>query len=258
MEFRVLGPLQVSSERGELPVGGRQRAVLALLLIEGDAGLSADRLIDELWGERPPRSAANMIQGSVSRLRKLVDGNASVVSRPFGYALAVPAEQVDARRFEALVREGERLLREGSVAAAAEMFRAGLSLWRGRAFEDVPRTPAVAAETDRLDELRLVATELRIDAELATGRDGTIVPELEALVGTNPFRERLRANLMLALYRAGRQTEALEVYRDGRRRFVDELGLEPGPRLQQLERAILAHDPSLDVPHSPALPVPWA
>ncbi len=256
MEFRVLGPLQVSSERGELPVGGRQRAVLALLLIEGDAGLSADRLIDELWGERPPPSAANMIQGSVSRLRKLVDGNASVVSRPFGYALAVPAEQVDARRFEALVREGERLLREGSVAAAAEMFRAGLSLWRGRAFEDVPRTPAVAAETDRLDELRLVATELRIDAELATGRDGTIVPELEALVGTNPFRERLRANLMLALYRAGRQTEALEVYRDGRRRFVDELGLEPGPRLKQLERAILAHDPSLDVPHSPALPAP--
>ena len=153
MEFRVLGPLQVSSERGELPVGERPCELFALLLIEGDAGLSADRLIDELWGERPPRSAANMIQGSVSRLRKLVDGNASVVSRPFGYALAVPAEQVDARRFEALVREGERVLREGSVAAAAEMFRAGLSLWRGpgsnmrRAHRPWPRRPTASTSS---------------------------------------------------------------------------------------------------------------
>jgi DNA-binding SARP family transcriptional activator len=230
--------------------------LLALLLIEGDAGVSTDRLIDELWGERPPRSAANMIQGSVSRLRKLLDRSASVVSRPRGYALAVPLAQVDARRFEALVREGERLLREGSVAGASEAFREGLSLWRGPAFEDVPRMPAVAAEADRLEELRLVATELGIEAELAAGRDGTVVPELEALVGTNPYRERLRANLMLALYRAGRQTDALEVYRDGRRRFTEELGLEPGPRLQQLERAILAQDPSLDVPPSPSLHAP--
>jgi YVTN family beta-propeller protein len=247
MEFQVLGPLQVSRDGAEVPLRGRQRALLALLLTNGDASVSADRLIDELWGDKPPPSAANMLQGAVSGLRKSFDGDSSVVSRRHGYALEVPSEQVDARRFEGLVSEGERLLRDGDVAGAAEVFRQGLSLWRGPAFADVTRTPALAAEADRLDELRLVATELRIEAELAAGRDGTVVPELESLVGANPYRERLRAELMLALYRSGRQTEALDVYRDGRRRLAEELGLDPGPRLQQLERAILAQDPALEV-----------
>jgi YVTN family beta-propeller protein len=246
MEFAVLGPLRVSSAGVELALTGRQRALLALLLVSGEAGASADRLIDELWGERPPASAANMLQGSVSQLRKALDGGAPVVSRPFGYALTVSSEHVDSKRFEALVRGGERLLDEGRVDAAAEVLREGLSLWRGPPFADVQRTPALALEADRLDELRLVATELRIEAEVEAGRDGTVVPELEALVGAHPYRERLRADLMLALYRVGRQADALDVYRDGRRRLVEELGIEPGPRLQRLERAILSQDPSLD------------
>ena len=255
MEFGVLGPLRVSRDGVEVHLAGRQRTVVAVLLVHGDVGVSSEALIDELWAEQPPPSAANMLQGAVSRLRKHLDSSASVVSRPLGYTLAVSPEQVDSRRFEALVRDGERLLHRGEVPGALERLCEGLALWRGPAYGAVQRTPAVEVEASRLDDLRLVATELRIEAELATGRDGTVVPELETLVSTNPYRERLRADLMLALYRSGRQADALEVYREGRRRLVEELGIEPGPRLQRLERAILAQDPALDLRH-PTPPVP--
>jgi DNA-binding SARP family transcriptional activator len=253
MDFRVLGPLQVWTDGAEVPVAGRQRALLALLLIAGEQVVSAERLVDELWGERPPPSAANMLQGSVSRLRKVLEGDGSlgrkIVSRVPGYALQVADDQVDARRFEALVRDGERLLAAGDLGGADVAFGAGLALWRGPAFADVPHSNLVANEAARLEELRLVATELRIEAELGLGRDGSVVPELEALVGEHPYRERLRGELMLALYRVGRQPDALEVYREGRRRLVEELGIEPGPRLQQLERAILEQAPALDAPN---------
>lgn len=246
MEFRVLGPVQVWSDGVELPVAGRQRALLALLLVAGGRVVSADRLVDELWGERPPPSALNMLHGSVSRLRKVL-GDAVVSIAP-GYALKVPPERIDAARFELHVRAGETLLREGDLGAAAARFRDGLALWRGSAFVDASAAPMVANEAARLEELRLVGIELRIEAELGLGRDGSVVAELEALVAEHPHRERLRGELMLALYRSGRQPEALDVYRETRRRLVDELGLEPGRRLRELEHAILAQDPALDAP----------
>jgi DNA-binding SARP family transcriptional activator len=259
MEFRVLGPVQVWSEGVELAVSGRQRELLALLLIGRERVVSADRLVDELWGERPPRSADNMLHSAASRLRKALGpgGGELVVSQAPGYALHVLPEQVDAARFELLQREGERLLQAGDLGAAAARFRDGLALWRGPAFADAPATPTISNEAARLEELRLLATELRIEAELGLGRDGSVIAELEALVAEHPHRERLRGELMLALYRSGRQPEALDVYRDARRRLVDELGIEPSPRLRELEHAILAQDPALDAPgDAPPLPRP--
>ena len=176
MEFGVLGPLRVSRDGVEVHLAGRQRTVVAVLLVHGDVGVSSEALIDELWAEQLLSSAANMLQGAVSRLRKHLDSSASVVSRPLGYTLAVSSEQVDSRRFEALVRDGERLLHRGEVPGALERLCEGLALWRGPAYGAVQRTPAVEVEANRLDDLRLVATELRIEAELATGRDGTVVP----------------------------------------------------------------------------------
>ncbi|MGH9004778.1 MAG: BTAD domain-containing putative transcriptional regulator, partial [Acidimicrobiia bacterium] len=188
-----------------------------------------------------------MLHGAISRLRKHLDGSASVVSRPLGYTLVVPPEQVDSRRFEALLRDGERLLHRGEARGALELLCEGLALWRGPAYGAVQRTPAVAVEASRLDDLRLVATELRIEAELALGRHHELVAELEALVRLYPLREHLHGQLMLALYRSGRQADALAAYRAARKVLVDELGIEPSVGLQRLEQAILAQDPALDL-----------
>jgi DNA-binding SARP family transcriptional activator len=242
MEFRVLGPLEIVEQGNPLPLGGaRQRALLALLLTRANEVVSTDRLIDELWGDRTPKRAANALQYHVSQLRKLLGEADAIVTKEPGYMIRVGPDELDLLRFERLVQEGQR----SSPEAAARLLRNALALWRGPALADVSDETFARAEIVRLEELRLVALEGRIDADLALGRDTELVAELEALIREHPLRERLRAQLMLALYRSGRQAEALEVYRQTRRHLVDELGIDPSPALQQLEQAILHQDPEL-------------
>ena len=238
-----------------MPLGGtKQRAVLALLLLRANEVVPLDRLIDELWGESPPDSAANIVQGYVSHLRKALEPERGrgkhelLVSRRPGYILKIGQDQYDADRFVRLSGEGRRLLEEGDADSASERLRAALDLWRGPALADLAYESFARLEAERLEELRLVVLEDRIDADLALGRNGVLVGELRELVAQYPLRERLRAQLMAALYRAGRQAEALEVYREGRVALSDELGIEPGPALRELERAILQQDPALGRP----------
>jgi DNA-binding SARP family transcriptional activator len=245
MDYRVLGPLEVFNRDRELPLGSpRQRALLAVLVTHANEVVSSDLLVDVLWSGNPPPTAANVVQGHVSDLRKAL-GRTAIATRTPGYALVVDVEAIDLRRFERLVDEGSRALGDGRPAEAADCLRAGLALWRGRALADVADEPLLRAEAGRLEELRLLALERRVEADLAVGRHAELVGELEALVTQHPLRERLRAQLMLALYRSGRQANALEVYRRARQTLVGELGLEPSPMLQEVERAILRHDPAL-------------
>ncbi len=225
--------------------------MLALLVLHANEVVSTDRLIDDVWGESPPESAVNMLQGYVSHLRKTLEPDSGrgehelLVSRPPGYILRIGPDQVDAERFEQLASEGRRLLDEGDAPAAAERLRSALALWRGGALDDLVFEEFARAEIERLEELRLHALEDRVDADLALGRHRALVGELGELVERHPLRERLRGQLMVALYRSGRQAEALETYRDGRRILLDELGIEPGPALRELEQAILRQDPAL-------------
>jgi DNA-binding SARP family transcriptional activator/DNA-binding beta-propeller fold protein YncE len=261
LEFRVLGPLQVATNGTSLPLGGaKQRAVLVLLLLHANEVVPTDRLIDELWGDSPPESAANIVQGYVSHLRKALEPGRRrgehelLISHPRGYALQIGKGQLDAERCSGLIEQGRRRLSEGDPGAAAECLRAALALWRGPPLADLAYEPFARAEIDRLEELRLAGLEERIDADLALGRHHDLVGELRELVAEHPLRERFRGQLMAALYRCGRQAEALEVYRDGRRALSDELGLEPGPALRELERAILQQDQSLGAPAPPPRP----
>ena len=241
MRYRVLGSVEVRSDGAEQELGaGRQRALLAFLLLHRNEFVGTERIIDALWEERPPATAAKVVQGYVSQLRKAL-GEGVLLTRPPGYVLAVPQGQLDVDRFEELV---ERARRE-EPRRAAETLREALGLWRGPAFADMAYESFAQTEVARLGELRLAALEDRVDADLALGRARELIPELEALVHQEPLRERPRAQLMLALYRAGRQSEALELYADTYRRFVYELGIEPGPELQELQRQILAQDPVL-------------
>ena len=248
----MLGPLEVLEGNEPVGLGGaRQRAVLAYLLINRGEAVSVDRIVDALWGESPPATATKTVQVYVSRLRKIL-GAEALVTRGHGYALEAEPDSVDADRFERLAMEGRERLAAGDAAGAAELLQEALALWRGEPLADVAYESFARTETSRLEDLRLAALEDRIDAELALGNHAALVPELEALVTEHPTRERVRGQLMLALYRSGRQTDALEAYREGRTRLADELGLEPGPELQRLERAILSQDPELDRPSPPA------
>jgi DNA-binding SARP family transcriptional activator len=232
MEFRILGPLEVVDGSRTLPLGGpRQRALLALLLMRPNRVVARDELIDELWGDDAPDGARNALQYHVSRLRKALAPSDALVTREPGYMIRVADDELDLLRFERL-RDSAR---GAPPEEAARLLRQALGLWRG------PADPEIA----HLDELRIAALEQRIDADLASGRHGDLVAELEPLVREHPLRERLRAQLMLALYRSGRQAEALGVYRQTRRTLIDELGIEPGTSLQELEQAILRQDPGL-------------
>jgi DNA-binding SARP family transcriptional activator len=247
VEFRILGPLEARQGDRVIPLGGaRQRAVLAILLTHANEVVSADRLIDELWGDEPPGTAANVLQGYVSHLRKALGADA-IATRAPGYAIDLEPGRLDLHRFEALVEKGGQALSAGDPAQAAALLHEALGLWRGTALADFAYEPFAQGEIARLEELRLAAQERSIEADLALGRHAQLVGELEGLVARHPLRERLRAHLMLALYRAGRQAEALEVYQDARRALVDGLGIDPSPALQELERAILRQDPSLDI-----------
>ncbi|HUH15936.1 MAG TPA: BTAD domain-containing putative transcriptional regulator [Gaiellaceae bacterium] len=254
MEFRMLGPLEVEDGGRVLPLRGpRQRALLARLLVSPNEVVPDERLLDELWGDEPPTSGRAALRVRVSQLRKVL--GPAIVTRAPGYLLAVDPERIDARRFERLVAEGQSAL-ETEPALAAERLREALSLWRGQALADLAAEPFARAEAGRLDELRLAALTARIEADLALGRHAELVPELEALVRGHPLQERLRRQQMLALYRCGRQADALAAYREGRARLVDELGIEPGEELRELEAAILRQDPGLNA--AAAAPVPVA
>jgi DNA-binding SARP family transcriptional activator len=257
VDFRLLGPLEVYDGARSVAIGGgKRRSLLALLLLHGNEVVSVDRLIDELWGARPPPTAAKGLQVYVSQLRKeLQDRGAAngnvLVTRSNGYVLNVGADELDVSRFERALSAGERALAAGEPDRAAQRLRQGLALWRGPPLADFTYEPFAQYEIARLEELRLVALEQRIDADLAMGRHVQVIGELEALVREHPLRERTRGQLMLALYRCGRQAEALETYRSGHRAMSDELGLEPGHELRDLEAKILAQSPELAAPARP-------
>jgi DNA-binding SARP family transcriptional activator len=243
LDFRILGPVEVWDDEAQLQLGGpKQRAVLALLLLDAGRVVSTDRLIDALWGEQPPATAATSLQNFISQLRKVVGADV-LVTKPPGYRLQLEPEQLDLERFRRLV-EGSR--QEGATERAAKL-REALGLWRGPALADLAFESFALGASARLEELRLAALEERIEAELESGRHGDLVGELEALAREHPLREQLRRSLMLALYRSGRQAEALQVYHDARRALVDELGIEPSAALQQLHGAMLRHDPQLEL-----------
>jgi predicted ATPase/DNA-binding SARP family transcriptional activator len=247
MEFRILGPLEVSDEGGAVSLGGRKpRTLLAVLLLQANEVVPADRLIDELWGEDSPEHAADALRVNVSRLRKALPQDVLTTRSP-GYLVRVEPEQLDLHRFERLVDEGRSLLARGLAAEASERLHEALSLWRGPPLADFAYENFAQTAIGRLEEIRLAAVELRIEADLALGRHDELVGELETLIAEHPLREHLRMYLMTALYRSGRQAEALDAYQDARRVLVDELGIEPRAALQELERAILRHDPALDV-----------
>jgi DNA-binding SARP family transcriptional activator len=243
MEFRLLGPLEVLVEGEPLLLGGqKQRGILALLLLQPNHVVSTDRLIDELWGERPPKTVEAYVQNCVWRLRQVL-GHDLIETHPPGYLLRVDLERVDALRFERALEVAPSLGPPERVSALRE----ALSLWRGEPLADLAFEGFAGIEIARLDELRLIALELRIDAELELGRHDTVLAEIEALGKRHPSRERLRYLQMLALYRAGRQLDALHVYQEARLELIEQYGLEPGEKLRALERMIISHDPSLRI-----------
>ena len=249
MEFRILGELEVLGDTGQQVdvVGHRQRALVALLATHPNEAVSADRLVDALWEDETPANTANALQTVVSRLRRSL-GESRVLTRSPGYALRAEPSEIDAGRFEQLAASARRELEAGNRDAAVDTFRAALALWRGPALSEFAYARFAQAEVARLEERRLAVTEERIEVELALGRHADLVAELELLASANPLRERLQAQRLLALYRSGRQADALARYRDLRSLLRDAHGLEPGTALRELERAILLHDPALDPP----------
>jgi DNA-binding SARP family transcriptional activator len=245
MEFRILGPLEV--RRNDRPVritGAKERALLALLLLHANEPVTTDRLVDELWGEAPPSTARKSLQVRVATVRRVLPKGV-LVTRGGSYLIQVDRDQLDLLRFEQLLADARQALTDGDADAAAATLRDALALWRGPALADLAYEAFADPAVARLEELRLTALELRIEAELALGLHAQLVGELKELVGAHPLRERLRAQLMLALYRDGRQAEALELYQHTRDTFTEELGIEPGPALQELQRAVLRQDAAL-------------
>jgi DNA-binding SARP family transcriptional activator len=254
LEVRLLGPLEVSRNSSAVVVGGpKPRALLASLALDAGRVVSVDRIVEALWPGDPPDTAAHAVQVYVSQLRKAL-GNETISTRAPGYVLEVDPGAVDAHRFARLVSEGREQLGAGDPAAASSVLREALALWRGPALADFTYEPFAQTEIARLEELREVALEERIEADLALGRHAELVSELEALVDAQPLRERPRGQLMLALYRSGRQADALSAYRDARETLVEELGIEPGPVLRKLEAAVLRQDEALLPPEGPAVP----
>jgi YVTN family beta-propeller protein len=259
VDFRILGGLEVDDRGRSLPLGGhQQRALLALLLLRANEVVPVDEIIDDLWGAEPPPSATKSVHALISKLRRRLENepadpegeageNGVLFTRPHGYVLTVASGELDLHRFQSLLDEGQQALSAGRADDAAAKLRQGLALWRGPPLAEFAYESFAQVEIARLEELRLSALEERIEADLALGRDRDLIPELEALVAKNPLRERLRGQLMLALYRSGRQAQALDAYQRARRVLVDELGIEPSPALQRLEQAILQQDGSLEL-----------
>jgi YVTN family beta-propeller protein len=257
MDFRILGPLEAFTNGQPLALGGsKQRAVLALLLLHANETVSVDRLIEALWGERAPAGAVQSVRVHISRLRKVLNGGGGegngpsrLVTRSGGYQLNVEDDALDLARFERLYAEGQRAL-ASDPPRAAELLNAALALWRGPALADLAFEPFAQAEAARLDELRVAALEDRLEADLELGRHAAVASEVEPLIAEHPLRERLRRLQMLALYRCGRQAEALDAYRKARETLVSEIGVEPGPELRELHEGILRQDPELGAPRT--------
>jgi DNA-binding SARP family transcriptional activator len=248
VEFRILGPLEVLDGERQVSVPGRrERAVLAYLLLHANEVVSSSRLIDELWGDEPPEFARKSVQVRIAGLRKVV-GPDCIVSERSGYLVHLQGNQLDLSQFEELLSASAA----SDAATSVGLLDEALGLWRGPPLADFSEEPWAGGAVARLEELRVLALERRIDAGLELGRHAEVVGELEALVRAHPLRERLRLQQMLALYRAGRQADALEVFHSIRRELIDELGIEPGPALHKLERAILRQDASLDLAQAPA------
>jgi DNA-binding SARP family transcriptional activator/streptogramin lyase len=251
IEFRLLGPFEVEWDQHVLKLTSRkERVLLALLALHRGQPMSSERLIDGLWGASPPATAAKSVQVYVSHLRRALPADV-LVTRGGGYALDVPEKALDSGRFRGLLDEGRALLSTGRFEEAADILRTGLSLWRGPPLADLAYEPFAQTEIAQLEELRSIALEERIEADLALGDHAAVVPELERLIREQPLRERLRGQLMRALYASGRQAEALAAYHETRRVLRDELGLVPSPALRELERAILAQDAALAPPTAP-------
>jgi peptide/nickel transport system substrate-binding protein len=252
VDFCVLGPLAVRVDGAAAALGGpKQRALLAMLLLHPNEVVSRDRLIDGVWGERPPVTAQRSLESYVSRLRTIL-GADRIQRRPPGYALRLEPGELDLERFETLLEQGRAAAAGGEAKAASEALGQALALWHGPALADLLYEPFAGVEAERLEERRLLALEERIDADLALGRGAELVSELERLVAEEPLRQRPLGQLMLSLYRAGRQADALGAYQRGRQQLAEELGLEPGPQLRLLERQILEHDPALGVDGPPS------
>src|SRR6266540_6048169 len=264
MHFRILGPLEVEDGSQRLQLGGhQQRALLALLLLRANEVVPVDEIIEDLWGAEPPASATKSVHALISKLRRILerDGadnangetgeNGVLFTRPHGYVLTVADGELDLHRFRSLMEEGRGALAAGRPAEAAARLREALALWRGPPLAEFAYDAFAQVEIARLEEIRLSGIEERIEADLALGLHRDLIPELEALVAKNPLRERLRGQLMLALYRSGRQAQALDAYQRARRVLVEELGIEPGPELQRLEQAILQQEGSLELIRQP-------
>jgi DNA-binding SARP family transcriptional activator len=249
MDFRILGPLELRDERGVVDVrGGRVQTVLATLLLHRNEPVSAEQLAGVLWGDDAPASAHRALHVHVSRLRRALGDQAVVTTTPAGYVLEVRPGELDADRFESLLEDGQRALAAGDPARATSVLREALRLWRGPPLSGIAlRSPALPAVV-RLEAMRLTALEACMDAELALGRHRELIAQLESLASSHPTRERLAAQLMLALYRSGRQADALDVYLRTRTTLVEELGIEPGLELKALQQAVLDQAPSLELP----------
>ena len=248
LDFRILGPLEVADD--DLPVrlgGPKQRAILAILLLNANRVVSVERLADELYAGAGPATAVAQVQRHISELRKALGSAGSVVTRAPGYVLPLSPEQLDLSRFEAKVEAASRSLARGEAQHASDLFRQALASWRGSPLADFTYEAFAGTAIGRLQEIRLATLEQRIEADLALGRHVALVAELEQLVREHPLRETLRAELMLAYYRAGRQVDALDTYRAARELLVSDFGLEPTPALRQLEHSILTQDTSLDI-----------
>jgi DNA-binding SARP family transcriptional activator len=247
MDFGILGPLEV--RRGEELVeltGSRQRALLAVLLLRAGEVIPAERLLEDVWADDLPRAGATALRVRISQLRRALGPDAELIkTRAPGYLITLESGQLDVHRFERLTRDGDQALERGEPAAAAEMFEQALALWRGPALADFPYDAFAQGPAGRLEELRMAAREQLVAAQLALGRHGRILGELRELVAEYPLRERLWAHLILALYREGRQADALEAYRHARRTLTEEIGIEPGPELRMLEQQVLNQDPAL-------------
>ena len=255
MQYRILGPLVVLSEDRQLALGAlKDRTVLGVLLLHANEVVPRQRLIEELWGESPPPTAVKAVNGYVFQLRKTLGGNgaAPIVTRPPGYMIEVGRGELDAEQFSVLTSEARARANAAAFGEAAAIYAEALSLWRGRALSGIELESVGRHELEQLDEGRITALMDRIDCELALGCHDDLVGQLEVLLAEHPLRERLYAQQMLALYRSGRQADALRVYQRARAVLVEELGLEPSPGLQRLERGILNHDPSLQTPSGTA------
>jgi DNA-binding SARP family transcriptional activator len=249
VEFRILGPLEVHAGGQSLPLPGpKPRAVLAILLLHANRPVSADRIAQALWGEDAPAGAANTVQVHVSRLRKALGETLALVTTAAGYELRLEPGQLDAHRLEAGLSEGRAALEAGRPESATNPLERALAEWRGQPLGDLAGVPFAERERARLEDLRVAAYEELVEARLALGRHAEVAGQLEVLIAEHPYRERLRGQLMLALYRSDRQADALQAYQHARRALAEELGLEPSERLRELERSILTHDPALTTP----------